>query len=179
MPSANISGRPSSTNPDHIECDFGVNFPVLDGGKAQKGVESTILGYFNSEWCLLREGAIPREAFLPILHYLPRDKLGAKGQPLSPGQMFKHYAPKAVLHLTLPEKTSSAALVLGFKERDYDCTTLILGAIDSPEEVAMNLYDALREIDKRGVTEAYVDMDFPEEGLWRTIRERLNRAAAR
>lgn len=32
MPSANISGSPSATSVEHVEADFGDNFPILEGG---------------------------------------------------------------------------------------------------------------------------------------------------
>lgn len=42
-PSANLSGRPSTVSPEQVEEDFGADFPVLDGGRCEKGLESTIL----------------------------------------------------------------------------------------------------------------------------------------
>jgi len=43
MPSANLSGSPSSTCSEHVCNDFGRDFPVLDGDRCLRGVESTIL----------------------------------------------------------------------------------------------------------------------------------------
>ena len=38
-PSANLSGKPSAVTAEHVEEDFGLTVPVLDGGPSQKGVE--------------------------------------------------------------------------------------------------------------------------------------------
>ncbi|HEY4832803.1 MAG TPA: L-threonylcarbamoyladenylate synthase, partial [Waddliaceae bacterium] len=50
MPSANLSGNPSATRAEHVEMDFGEEFPVLDGGACCLGVESTVLIYRNGRW---------------------------------------------------------------------------------------------------------------------------------
>lgn len=179
MPSANISGKPSSTRPEHVEEDFGIDFPVLDGGTCAKGVESTIL-IFDKEWIIARLGALPPQAFTPVLGYEPSVLNKEKTEkPLCPGQFLKHYAPKARLILGDGDPLlESSSYILGFKERMYpkNKTVIMLGSIVNPEEVAENLYQALRLLDQLGATQAWVDMDFPREGLWQTIAERLTRA---
>lgn len=172
-PSANLSGRPSSTSPAHIENDFGVDFPVLDGGPCARGVESTILIFLN-EWRIARLGAISAEELATILPYLPKITSGTK-QPLCPGQMFKHYAPQARLHVQ--GDLNRASLILGFSDRKYNAPSLLLGASTNPCEVAQNLYSILRMLDLNSVEEAWIDMDFPHTELWATIRERILRAA--
>jgi hypothetical protein len=37
----------------------------------------------------------------------------------------------------------------------------------------------LREIDRQGIQEIWIDPDLPTHGLWATIRERLQRAASK
>lgn len=179
MPSANLSGRPSATWPEHVEEDFGVDFPVLDGGVCSKGVESTILLYREPEWVIVRLGALAPEAFNPILGYTPRFiQKEQDAQPLCPGQLFRHYAPRARLVLGDMAALAHSAYILGFKERLYpeNKHIIFLGSLSHPEEVAENLYQVLRQLDQQGVTQAWVDMDFPRHGLWQTIAERLMRA---
>lgn len=179
MPSANLSGRPSATRPEHVEEDFGLSFPVLDGGPCQKGVESTILYFKDNQWVIVRLGAISPEDFQSVLGYQPVVMLkNPKEKPLCPGQLFRHYAPRAKLMLGNPEALSQAKFILGFKERNYPahCKIIWLGSLHSPEEVAENLYQALRQLDIEGASQAWVDMNFPQEGLWSTIAERLSRA---
>ncbi len=179
MPSANVSGRPSATRPDHIEQDFGMNFPILDGGECKKGVESTILLYNENRWNIVRFGAISSEQFTPILGYQPHFlEKGKNAKPLSPGQLFKHYAPKATLHLT-ENLDEEFPCMLGFIERNYKHAkrVFVLGSLSDPEDVAKNLYHFLRKLDEEKIDAAWIDMNFPKEGLWETIAERLTRAA--
>ena len=180
MPSANLSGRPSATRPEHIEEDFGKDFPILDGGICSKGVESTILFYRDDEWVIIRLGALVPDHFLPVLGYRPRivQTIENETQPLCPGQMFRHYAPRARLFLGVSSALDDVSFVLGFKERHYPIgkRVILLGSLLHPEKVAENLYQALRQLDREGAKEVWVDMDFPRNGLWETIAERLIRA---
>jgi L-threonylcarbamoyladenylate synthase len=186
MPSANISGKPSSTHPAHVENDFGSDFPVLDGGPCKKGVESTILYFDGTHWKMGRLGAIEPDLFIPVLGYAPQVVLKQSGQlmelkqPICPGQLFRHYAPKAKL-LTDPRYREEVKFILGFRERNYrgDAQVICLGSEQDPYEVAENLFDALRRLDLEGASSAWVDMDFPRAGLWMTIAERLERAMER
>lgn len=173
IPSANLSGRPSSTHPSHVEADFGLDFPVLEGGPSEKGVESTILGFREDRWRILRQGALSPEFFLPILNYLPEIARLTNDLPECPGQLFRHYAPKAKLVFSPP-----AVAVLGFKERSYSLPLISLGSLHNPYEVAHHLYQALRSLDEQNLTTVLLDLDFPHTGLWQTIRERLLKASS-
>jgi L-threonylcarbamoyladenylate synthase len=178
MPSANLSGRPSSTTPEHVEQDFGCGFPVLDGGKCKRGLESTILCYKDA-WVIARMGALSAEDLQKVLGYKPENMVLKKdAQPLCPGQLFRHYAPKARLFLGVDE-IDEATHILGFEGRTYlkDKFVYILGSTDEPLQVAGNVYQKLRQLDEDGVQAAWIDMNFPQEGLWKTITERLRRAA--
>jgi L-threonylcarbamoyladenylate synthase len=179
MPSANLSGRPSATRPEHIEEDFGLDFPVLDGGVCVHGLESTILLYQDNEWGIVRLGVLAPNRFESVLGYTPRlIKRKLAEQPVCPGQLFRHYSPRAQLVLGDPVGLIEAPFILGFKERHYpvDKRVIVLGSLFNPEEVAENLYQALRQLDQEGASQAWVDMDFPQTGLWQTIAERLLRA---
>jgi len=181
MPSANLSGSPSATMASHVEKDFGSDFPVLDGGICKQGLESTILYYFKSTWVILRLGALTAEALEPVLGYQP-DYYSSENdqtQPIAPGQLLRHYAPKAKLIVESFPSQQEVPFIIGFKERAYPVMSsfLSLGSINNPEEVAVNLYHILRELDLKKASWAWVDMDFPNDGLWKVIRERLLRAS--
>jgi len=180
MPSANISGKPSATSPGHVESDLGVDFPVLDGGKCARGVESTILFHDGNQWKIIRLGALAPEVFKPILGYQPAVMLSKKGEdPICPGQLYRHYAPKAKLILTKTITPETKGAVIGFSDRNYPsaCQIFPLGPLSMPEKVAENLYAVLRNLDEERIETAWVDMDMPDEGLWQTILERLNKAS--
>lgn len=180
MPSANLSGRPSSTNPDHVEKDFGSSFPVLDGGSCLKGLESTILYYQGERWVILRLGTISQDEFEALLGYRPAIiKKSSDEEPLCPGQLFRHYSPEAELILD-PEGILDSPVIIGFLERNYPegKKVIFLGSLQDPSGVAENLYGLLRQLDQVGISKAWIDMDFPRTGLWQTIAERLQRAAS-
>lgn len=174
-PSANRSGRPSSTLCSHIEEDFGASFPVVEGQPPHQGVESTIIIFHEDRWFLGRLGAIPADAIETVLGYPLIER--KSNRTLCPGQHFRHYAPKTRLFLT---PTPSQPIIVGFSDRCYPSTSRLfsLGHSQQPTEVARNLYDVLRQLDAEGIAMADVDVDIPHTGLWRTILERLNRAAS-
>lgn len=182
MPSANLSGKPSATSPQHVEDDFGSGFSVLDGGICQKGMESTILFWNGNAWVIIRLGALSPEDFFPVLGYIPRvdaENKGPKDQPLCPGQLYRHYAPKSQLRLLERIPADTQDPVVGFNDRQYphECRLYVLGNSSSPEAAAQQLYAVLRQLDDDHVETAVVDMDFPHQGLWMTLRERLQKAA--
>lgn len=177
MPSANRSGRPSATCRRHVEEDFGLDFPVFDGGNCTHGVESTIIFYTDAQWKIVRLGATTPEMLQKVLGYRPEVVAKKTGEnPICPGQLFRHYAPLAKLILGID---SSADVIIGFVERAYPEfeKVLHLGSLYAPEQAAENLYRLLRHLDQEKIQAACVDIDFPKEGLWQTIHERLMRAA--
>lgn len=187
MPSANLSGKPSATSASHVEDDFGKEFPVLDGGPSQEGLESTILIWDEKKWVVGRLGALAPEEFLPVLRVIP--EMAGKGltgkelneTPTCPGQMYRHYAPKARLTLTLkiPHTAQKSQVIVGFSDKNYPERFKIysLGSSAEPKIAAKHLYAVLRQLDVDGVKEAFVDIDFPDSGLWATLKERLKKAA--
>lgn len=180
MPSANLSGKPSATTPTHVEMDFGLNFPVLDGGPCEKGVESTILIFRNQTWSIIRLGAIPVEDFADVLGYTPEVNIKPAGlNPICPGQLFRHYAPKAKLILTKEIPPEATGIVLGFADKSYPdkCDLWSMSHSSNPQAASASLYALLRKLDENNITEAWVDINFPEEGLWTTLAERLHKAS--
>lgn len=174
MPSANLSGKPSGTCLEDVEEDFGAHFPILDGGRCERGVESTVMQY-KERWEIIRLGCLSGEMLSETLGYIP-SIAKRSDKPVCPGQMYKHYAPIAKLHL---KGYSEGSVVVGYRNRLYTGAkkVFMFGNVENPKEVMHNLYRILRELDREGVEEAFVDMDIPENGLWSTIRERLQRAA--
>lgn len=175
MPSANLSGRPSATQAAHLQEDFGPSLPYLDGGVCDKGVESTILVYQNSRWQLGRLGAIPLSKLENLLGY-PLKQIGETSKPLCPGQHYRHYSPKAVLKMTKRIPNTNEGVILGFSDRIYPMRAIYLSHSQNGEEAAHHLYAALRQLDAENIEEAWVDGNFPTNGLWETVYERLIRA---
>jgi L-threonylcarbamoyladenylate synthase len=97
-PSANLSGKPSSTTAQHVVNDFeGKIQAVIDGGPTEYGIESTVISLV-AEPCLLRLGAIPKEAIEKILGR-PLKEASHESKLSSPGTRYRHYAPEAQIKL--------------------------------------------------------------------------------
>ena len=64
-PSANISGEPSGVEATDIIKEFdGKVDAIIDGGKANQGLSSTIVKVIDNEITILREGKITKEDIL-------------------------------------------------------------------------------------------------------------------
>ncbi len=181
MPSANLSGTPSATLVAHVEQDFGSNFPVLEGASCAIGLESTILVHTHGKWQIIRQGALAARDFEENLGYQPHVS-GPESYtaPLCPGQLFRHYAPKAKLILRKEFSMAHGEIILGFSDKKYPEGNRVinLGISSNPSEIAEKLYKTLRSLDDNHISSALVDIDLPKTGLYLTILERLYKAAA-
>lgn len=104
-PSANLSGRPSPTNANHVIEDLmGLVDVIIDGGETFFGVESTIVDVTTDPPTLLRPGPISVEDLIRITGTEIRVPAFAKGLSesdiaLSPGTKYRHYSPNTPLYL--------------------------------------------------------------------------------
>ena len=184
-PSANLSGHVSPTTASHVQADLEGRIDlIVDGGAVAVGVESTILGCFEAPM-LLRPGGVPREAIERILgHALttpPEDAGNGNGQPLAPGMLASHYAPRTRVRLDADRVAPGEAL-LAFGPHplpgaEATAEVMNLSARGDLTEAAANLFGYLRALDaKRAHTIAV--MPIPNDGLGEAINDRLRRAAA-
>jgi L-threonylcarbamoyladenylate synthase len=172
-PSANLSGKPSGTKVSHLENDFGKNFPILEGKEPSCGVESTIIGWIDDSWQMLRYGFLEKESIEEVLGETVSDS----NLKICPGTQFKHYSPDATLISGFGVKNFEA--LIGFENRTYnvnDKPFYSLGDDRNPIEIANNLYAILRKIDEDGIKNAWIDNNLPRKGLYLTILERITRA---
>jgi L-threonylcarbamoyladenylate synthase len=112
-PSANLSGKPSSTHSDHVLEDLkGQIAAVIEGGQTEIGIESTVLSLMGPKPILLRPGAISQEQIEQILECVVEVAVAhTQGPVLSPGMKYRHYAPKTPICIfeTLEELQKHAA----------------------------------------------------------------------
>ena len=74
-PSANLSGKPSTTTAQHVLHDHDGKIPlIVDGGACRVGVESTIVDLTEDRPRLLRPGGITPEQLITVLGDLVVDK---------------------------------------------------------------------------------------------------------
>ena len=183
-PSANLSGHVSPTSAAHVRGDLeGLIDLIVDGGAVEVGVESTIVGCFEHP-VLLRPGGVPREAIERVLGQalvqLPKDAESDCGQPLAPGMLTSHYAPRTRVRLNASTVAPGEAL-LAFgppaEGADRAACVMNLSARGDLNEAAANLFGYLRALDARQAA-AIAVMPIPNEGLGEAINDRLRRAAA-
>ena len=182
-PSANRFGRLSPTTAEHARIQLG-NGPdiILDGGRADIGVESTVIALENGGVFILRHGGLPAEEIEKVTGLLGSRLKGGK-RPVSPGQMRKHYSPRTPLRII---KKAPLKLKAGIKYgylafRSKPALQVkhaeVLSRSGDLKEAAANLFSHLHKLDKAAVDLILVEA-VPTKNLGRAIMDRLRRAAA-
>jgi L-threonylcarbamoyladenylate synthase len=183
-PSANLSGHVSPTTAAHVQADLTGRIDlIVDGGPVQVGVESTIVGCFDQPM-LLRPGGLPRADIERVLRRAlaqpPEDAGGDTGQPLAPGMLASHYAPRTRVRLEAARIEAGEALLAFGPDAlpGVDAATAVmnLSVRGDLDEAAANLFGYLRALDAKGARTIAV-MPVPHHGLGEAINDRLRRAA--
>jgi L-threonylcarbamoyladenylate synthase len=191
-PSANLSNRISPTNAGHVRAQLDGKVPlIVDGGQSQVGIESTVLDLCAAPPVILRPGMIHAESLAAIVSAMPLS--GERGSSVlrSPGQLAKHYSPKAKLWiLDWPDEIALAghlsALGLNPATIHILAHTRIPGGEafagvsvipHDAEAFARALYAELHRCDDAGVQNIVVEQP-PDSPEWAGILDRLRRAAA-
>jgi L-threonylcarbamoyladenylate synthase len=175
-PSANRSGHVSPTSAAHVLADLRGRIDlIIDAGPCIVGVESTIVSCIGSP-TLLRPGGIAREA---IEHILGASLAVSeeKEQPVAPGMLPSHYAPKAALRLNAKSAEPGEALLAFGPAPAASGLVLNLSQDGNLIEAAANLFSHLRALDASDAKRIAV-MKVPHHGLGEAINDRLRRAAA-
>ena len=198
-PSANISGRPSPTKPEHIIRDMdGRVDGILVGGPCNYGVESTIVDLSGDVAMVLRPGSITLEMLGEVLGQVNLDpSLKNKDDNIrakAPGMKYKHYSPQAQVYIVragdqedfarrvyslcvdnAKKGLKTGVLTRSSDQHPYQAQVFDLGESDA--EVAKNLFDSLISLDRESIDIAYVPY-FEERGIGVAIMNRLKKAAA-
>ena len=182
-PSANISGHVSPTTATHVFGDLAGRIDlIVDGGPVSVGVESTIVGCFETPM-LLRPGGLPRDDIERVLGEklarMPEEAGADEAQPLAPGMLASHYAPRTPVRLNARQlKAGEALLAFGPDMISVADKTSVMNLSEAGDlvEAAANLFGYLRELDAGG-SHAIAVMTIPDEGLGEAINDRLRRAA--
>jgi L-threonylcarbamoyladenylate synthase len=175
-PSANASGRISSTSAAHVRESLGNAVDhVLDGGSTPLGLESTIIGFEGETPVLLRVGAIARQDIEDIIGSLGTH---TDSKVRAPGQLASHYAPRAAMRLRAKSVSPGEAL-LAFGSDVPRGAAIVqnLSATSNLREAAANLFAMLHTLDASGASSIAV-MPIPDQGIGEAINDRLERAAA-
>ena len=184
-PSANRFGRVSSTTAQHVLDELGGRIPlILDGGRTEHGIESTIVAIQKGKIAILRRGPITHEE---LSHFAEVASTVATAKISSPGQLPSHYAPKTQLRLVdnveafPPQKNQRVGLLAWsgvFRSTQAFAAVRNLSDRGDLREAAANLFRYLRELDALGL-DLIVAERVPCEGLGAAINDRLERASHR
>ncbi len=177
-PSANASGRPSTTTAAHcVEDLWGRIEAIVDGGSCRIGVESTIVDVSGAEPMLLRPGAVTREMLTKILGApiavdpAVEKPLEHNVHPKAPGMKYRHYAPKAPMLIIEPKAGTDAeilndrskavrAMAERLMELAKDKTALgIRTGIIVSDEVALEIAELLKEDSELGALEPKLEQE--------------------
>jgi L-threonylcarbamoyladenylate synthase len=181
-PSANLFCTVSPTTAQHVRDQFSDRLPhVIDGGPCPVGVESSVVSFLSERPVLLRPGGVTAEEMEAVIGSLEIATAGGS-QPVSPGQMPRHYAPATPLELTTdPPRAGSLVGLLTFgppPSRTGFAAVEVLSERECPREAAANLFAAMRRLDALGL-DYIIARPLPEKGLGYAVMDRLRRAAAK
>ncbi len=195
-PSANTSGKPSTTTAQHVLHDHdGKIQAVVDDGPCRVGVESTIVDLTEERPRLLRPGGITPEELKQVLGDLVVDEavtgeIDPSKAVKAPGMKYKHYAPQApVVIISGSRERASSYIhhffqpgdrVLCFQEElelYQDCDPLAYGREEDVASLSAGLFDALRQLDDPAIHRVFARC--PEGGgIAYAVQNRLKKAAA-
>ena len=190
-PSANLFGRVSPTSAAHVQFEFGDALLILDGGKCEVGIESTIVDCTRGVPVLLRPGQISRTQIEKAcaLKLVNPETLSSEA-PRASGTLESHYAPKAKVRLMTSGEWQQALQALGphvqnlalwsVQKPSYELMGSGLLWRAMPEDAthaAHDLFSVLRDFDSRGVQTIWIETP-SQTPDWEGVRDRINRAAA-
>jgi len=194
-PSANTSGKPSTTTAQHVFHDLNGKIPyIIDGGSCDIGVESTIINMSGNKPMLLRPGKISREEIETIIGKIDLspaifEKMSDDFKAQAPGMKYRHYAPNAdviIIDGADDDVIKYISLNAGDKdgiicfngEKSFFTKGIVfeMGDRDNPVSLSHNLFDILRRFDELGVKKIY-SRKCESTGKYLGVYNRLTKAA--
>ena len=195
-PSANISGKPSTTTAGHVMHDHnGKIDAVVDGGPCRVGLESTIVDLTEDRPRLLRPGGITPEQLIEVLGDLVVDKavtaqIDKDAVVKAPGMKYRHYAPdcqvvivsgsreKAAQYIKAHYETGDRVLCFEEELALYEgCNPLSYGKEAEVETLSAGLFAALRILDDPSIGMVFARCPVGG-GVAYAVQNRLKKAAA-
>ena len=174
-PSANISTKLSSVQASDVIEEFGSKIKyILNGGKCQIGVESTIIN-LTTKPTILRFGGLDILKIEKILKKKVVIDTNSK-KKISPGQFPLHYSPGIPLRTNVKDPKNNEAFLLIKKRKITFKNYYYLSKKNNLKQAAKNLYSLLRSIKKDGYKMIAVEK-IPNIGIGKTLNDRLNRAS--
>lgn len=180
-PSANPFGYLSPTTAQHVKNQLAGKIElILDGGKCNLGIESTVIYVKNNEASVLRYGAIPLEDIEKVIGKVT--KLGKRTVKLAPGLLPKHYSPRTPLKILTKQSIIHKGQKIGLLAFRTPQNTMGYKAVEVLSrngnliQAAANLFDCLHRLDSLGLDFIYAEK-IKAVGLGRAIMDRLRKAS--
>ncbi|QSZ27037.1 threonylcarbamoyl-AMP synthase [Aceticella autotrophica] len=200
-PSANLSGKPSPTEVSHVIHDLNGKVDVIiDGGRCDVGVESTVLDMTEEIPIILRPGSITKEMIEKVIGEVKVDLAVSEEssgdlKAKAPGMKYKHYSPNAEIYIVkgnlenvikkiqeLTEIQLNNGKKVGIMATEQTSPqyckgyVIVVGDRNNPETIAKNLFDVLREFDNQGIDIVYSE-GFSCDEIGLAVMNRLEKAA--
>lgn len=184
-PSANTSGKPSPTKAIHVQGDFGKDFPVIDGGSTEIGLESTVLDLSTTTPAILRPGKIGSEELEAVLNIRVNagtDQTIKEQTPKSPGQKYSHYKPKADVFYGNIESIQPKNLYL-VQSKNWPQSANVVHYQGNLTELSRELYDRFRQADIEGYESVFIEQiegyKSNAPSLYHALINRIQKATAK
>jgi L-threonylcarbamoyladenylate synthase len=179
-PSANRSGKPSSTTIQGVLEDFGDELDaILSGEPSAIGLESTVVDCTRDVPRVLRPGAVTLEQLRSVAPDITAAGRTVEPGENSPGRLHPHYQPLArVLLVSTPAQASAepTAAYLGLHPHAQADRFGWYRVFHDPADYARNFYESLREVDRRGLRQVFCETA-ESRGIGEALMDRLARAA--
>lgn len=187
-PSANRFGKVSPTTPQHVYDEFGDAVPyILDGGRCEVGIESTIIDATHlHQSVILRQGILTASDLNKVLG---RNLVQSTGEPTTlrvSGNLASHYSPSHPLFLghnaeelrEICQSYPNKVYVLSMQQYLDLPTPFQFVMPNDPLQYAYQLYFQLRIADQSNTEVIAVELP-PDTEAWQGIQDKLKRAAVR
>ncbi len=194
-PSANTSGKPSTTTAQHVYHDLNGKIPyIVDGGSCDIGVESTIINMSDNVPTLLRPGRISREEMEALIGEIKLSpaifqKMSDDFKAQAPGMKYRHYAPNAkivlidgdddavIKYINNHAEKKDGIICFDGEEKLFDRGLVkSMGNREDPISLSHNLFSVLREFDETDVNTIY-SRKCRADGVFLGVYNRLAKAS--
>ena len=174
IPSANLSGKPSTTTAQHVVDDLNGRIPlILDAGPCEIGVESTVITLVGEKPTILRPGIISLAEIREVLPDAVMSSnvlraVGADERVESPGVKYKHYSPRAevilvrgsldkfIKYVKIKNGDGIYAMCFDGEQERIPIASVSYGASNDPKSQAKRVFSVLRALDKIKAITVYV-----------------------
>ncbi|ULG71700.1 L-threonylcarbamoyladenylate synthase [Macrococcus brunensis] len=188
-PSANLSGRPSPTNYEHVYEDLnGRIHGIVRGDDSHIGIESTVLDCSSYPFRIARPGAITASMLEEVVAgCMTEADYTSDDAPIAPGMKYRHYAPNSPIQLVDGGISSSLQVdrhtaVVG----PESIRSLVTGGTFYPlcqdeqdiKSASANLYDVLRAIDHNKEITKIILSGFKRDEASQALMNRIDKASA-